>query len=375
MIKDNINMAMLEAAFINSITRPEIDGNGFIVAKSVLEEEFGLQESSRQYRISYSSTDGGCGEGARADSAVVFLPFGQLPANGWPVIVWAHGTVGIGHDCAPSLNPRTLRDSQYLNTWLSLGFAIIAPDYPGLGSSGLHHYLDARATAWSILDCIRSVLPIFPLENRLILVGQSQGAHAAFSAAGYQREYAPELKIVGTILTGTPYFTQQSSVSDFFEGSGRDRHLTGDPKIPYVFYLYHSAKDRNPHLNATDFFEDSALSLLNESKSLNITILTQLVMEGKINMENSLKSGIQDLLNSCVKKLCYPTLHINHPVFIGIGANDINVPVKMQQRLYNDALTAGTQIKEYVYLGLDHSGAVNSSLRDSVPFALGLKNC
>jgi hypothetical protein len=38
---------------------------------------------------------------------------------------------------------------------LSLGYAVIAPDYAGLGSSGLHHYLNARGEAWSVLDGMR----------------------------------------------------------------------------------------------------------------------------------------------------------------------------------------------------------------------------
>ena len=66
-----------------------------------------------------------------------------------PSFVWNHGTVGIAPTCAPSLTPKNSRVSQYLNTWLSLGFAIAAPDYPGLAHQGLHHYMDERATAWS----------------------------------------------------------------------------------------------------------------------------------------------------------------------------------------------------------------------------------
>lgn len=140
----------------------------------------------------------------------MFIPFGPEPEGGWPVIVWTHGTVGINSDCAPSLNTRTARDSQYLNTWLSLGYAVVAPDYPGLGSDGMHHYLNAQGEGWSVLDGIRAALTEFPLKNELVLVGQSQGAHAAFAAAGYQPTYAPELNIIGTVLTGTPIFLQRA---------------------------------------------------------------------------------------------------------------------------------------------------------------------
>ena len=113
----------------------------------VLAKENGLNEAAQQYLIHYASVSGVDGKTSRQDTAAVFLPYGKTPEGGWPVVVWAHGTVGVAHDCAPSLNVRTDRDKQYLNTWLSLGYAVVAPDYAGLGSAGLHHYLNARGEA------------------------------------------------------------------------------------------------------------------------------------------------------------------------------------------------------------------------------------
>lgn len=204
-------------------------------------------------------------------------------------------------------------------------------------------------------------------------MGQSQGAHAAFATAGYQPDYAPELNIIGTVLTGTPYFTAQSQVSGLFTSTGEKQRTTGDPKIPYVFYIYHSAADRDPNLKATDYFQSAALAPLGEAKSQCITPLTESVMKDKLTMENSLRPGIQALLNASVSSLSYPTLHLKHPVFIGIGGEDINVPTAMQQQFARDVRAAGTQVNEHLYPGLDHSGTVNPSLRDSVPFVLGLK--
>ena len=36
-------------------------------------------------------------------SGVVLIPYGKPPDGGWPVVVWAHGTSGVGRPCAPSL--------------------------------------------------------------------------------------------------------------------------------------------------------------------------------------------------------------------------------------------------------------------------------
>ena len=336
----------------------------------VLAKENGLNEAAQQYLIHYASVSGVDGKTSRQDTAAVFLPYGKTPEGGWPVVVWAHGTVGVAHDCAPSLNVRTDRDKQYLNTWLSLGYAVVAPDYAGLGSAGLHHYLNARGEAWSILDGVRAAMKTYPLRNELILVGQSQGAHAAFATAGYQPQYAPELNIRATVLTGTPYFDKNTTAADILPPVNGATQAKGDPKIPYIFYIYLSAADINGKLNATDYFQDTALPYLEKAQKLCINPLTQQTMEANLNAATTLKPAVESLLSSSIGSMLYPTLKISHPVFIGIGSNDINVPTAMQLRFADAVKRAGTQAEVHLYEGLDHSGTVNPSLRDSIPFIL-----
>jgi len=93
---------------------------GKVSSKTLLPSEHGLSEASEQVLIHYDAISGVDGKTSRQDTAAVFLPKGKAPENGWPVVVWTHGTIGVATDCAPSLNPRTARDKQYLNTWLSL---------------------------------------------------------------------------------------------------------------------------------------------------------------------------------------------------------------------------------------------------------------
>lgn len=331
-------------------------------------EERGLTEAARQYLLRYPSVSGVDGKTKREDTAAVFIPFGATPAGGWPVVVWAHGTVGVANHCAPSLNVRSDRDKQYLNTWLSLGYAVVAPDYAGLGSTGLHHYLDARGEAWSVLDAVRAALKTFPLKNDLILVGQSQGAHAAFSSAGFQPQYAPELNIRATVLTGTPYFDKGTTAADILPPAKGALPTTGDPKIPYIFYIYLSAADADPSLKPSDYFQEKALPYLQMASQQCITPLSDATMQAGLNAANTLKPGIESLLSTQVSTLRYPTLKLSHPVFIGMGDKDVNVPTSMQMRFAEAVKAAGTAADVHVYEGLDHSGTVNPSLRDSVPF-------
>lgn len=339
---------------------------GTILTNTCLESAYGLTAALHQYRIEYRSSDGIQEKGRRTDSATVFLPQGPEPEDGWPVIVWHHGTVGIACKCAPSLNIRSVRDSQYLNSWLSLGYAIIAPDYPGLGSQGLHHYLHARSVAWSVLDSIRAALRFFPLKNRIVLIGHSQGAHAAFSTAGYQMNYAPELNIVGSVLTGTPYFSEGRSFDNMLSLTGS--MLSGDPRLPYAFYIWHSAADLNSNLDFRDFFEESVRDVLTQSKTLSISSIKQIVMDEGFTLNSSIKPRFWKLMRDLLPQMAYPTLKIVHPVFIGIGGNDINVPVVMQNYFAEDLGISGTTREVHIYPELDHFSTLNYSLRDSVPF-------
>src|SRR5581483_1346673 len=76
-------------------------------------------------RILYHSRTAAGGDVAA--SGVVLLPAGTPPAGGWPVVVDAHGTSGVGRDCAPSLMRDLYHGNQMLQ-FVSRGWAVVAPD-------------------------------------------------------------------------------------------------------------------------------------------------------------------------------------------------------------------------------------------------------
>jgi len=131
---------------------------GRLLRSEPLPATLGLANAARQERILYTSTDGIEGKSLIAISGALFIPKGTPPQEGWPLLAWAHGTVGIADICAPSWQARSYRDVRYLNEWLSQGFAIVATDYQGLGTPGPHPYLKVRPDAYSVLDSVRAVL-------------------------------------------------------------------------------------------------------------------------------------------------------------------------------------------------------------------------
>lgn len=338
---------------------------GVLLAQHNLPVDLGLKDAGRQLEVRYTSTDGNTGLGQRVTSGAVFYPKGTPPAGGWPVVAWAHGTVGVGDACAPSRTPRSARDADYLGAWLREGFVVVATDYQGLGTDGPHLYLHARAQAYSMLDAVRAALSLPNVSNRVVLVGQSQGGGAVFATAGHATAYAPELKILGTVATGTPHISRRSA-SMFPD----DRV---NPTLAYSMYAAQSAQVLDPSLTDTELFTDKALPVYRQSATLCIGPLTQAVVGAGLTTANTFQPGAAaKVAQRLAPGLAYPTLSLPQPIFMGIGEKDVSVSAEQQVALAADACKAGTKVVHKVYPGLDHGGTVGGSLPDSVPFVRAL---
>ncbi|WP_213083529.1 lipase family protein, partial [Azospirillum sp. B4] len=154
-------------------------------------------------RILYTATSG-VGRGLVPVSGIVYLPAGTPPQGGWPILAWAHGTTGFADVCAPSWRGQPARDVAYLQRWMEAGFAVVATDYEGLGTKGVHPYLLWKSEGRSILDAVRAALKAKPgvLRNQVVIAGQSQGSGAALGATYLAPDYAPDLRVLGTVATG-----------------------------------------------------------------------------------------------------------------------------------------------------------------------------
>ncbi|TNC16250.1 alpha/beta hydrolase [Methylobacterium terricola] len=335
---------------------------GQMLETAPLSPELGLPEAERALSIIYTSTDGMTGHGTIPVSGAIFLPKGPPPEGGWPVVAWAHGTVGIADRCAPSRNPRSARDKAYLDQWLSQGYAVVATDYQGLGTPGPHPYLQSRSAAYSVLDSVRAALGAkLGLADRVLIVGQSQGAGAAFASAGEASDYAPSLNVVGTVATGIPYFSGASS------GAGNLDEV--DRTIAYLFYIAAAAQATDPSIDAKSLFTAKGAPLLEKAEQICVVDLMKAVVDAGLTRRNSIDPQYPVKLAKYLRGGTYRTLALKAPVFVGTGDKDVDVPVAMQQKLVRDACAAGTRIAHHVYAGLDHSGAVNPSFADSSKFA------
>lgn len=338
---------------------------GTLLRSEPLDETVGLPGAGRQIRILYSSTDGVKGSGPVTVSGALFLPQGTPPQGGWPLLAWAHGTMGVADFCAPSWHGRSYRDVAYLRQWLEQGFAIVASDYQGLGTPGPHPYVMARPLAYSVLDSIRAVRGMEGLSDKVVIAGQSQGGRAAFASAGYLTNYAPDLKVAGVIAMGTP-----SSVGGAIANAARSP--TPDkvnPAISNLLYAILMAEQLDPTLRPEEVLAERALPLLEHARGTCIARLYSDVRGAGLSAANSILPGTVSRLAAIVDhRTDYPTLALSVPVFMAIGSEDEEVAAAAQLGLARDSCAAGSIIEAHLYAGASHSGAVSQSFADGFRF-------
>lgn len=135
-----------------------------------------------------------------AASGVVLVPPGTPPEGGWLVVLDAHGTSGIARDCAPSLMRDLYHGNQMLK-FVSKGWAVVAPDYAGMGTTGQVEFVNATAEASDVIDALRAARHALPaLSHRWVLWGHSQGGGAALGVV-QRLAGRPDPGYLGAVLT------------------------------------------------------------------------------------------------------------------------------------------------------------------------------
>ena len=152
---------------------------------------------SQAWRVLYTST--GINGEPVAVSGMLFAPTGPIPPGGRPVVSWAHPTTGIDDQCAPSRSPKPYDDVQGLADFLNLGWVVVATDYQGLGTDGMHPYLVGASEAQGTIDIVRAARNMNETgaSSNYFVFGHSQGGQAALFAGQMASTYAPELQLLG----------------------------------------------------------------------------------------------------------------------------------------------------------------------------------
>jgi hypothetical protein len=183
-------------------------------------------------RIMYRSTD--THDQPDAVTGTYFEPDNPWPGQGpRPLIAFAVGTYGQGDQCAPSrlfnqgihfssgLDITFGYEEMFVATMVARGFAVVVTDYEGLGTPGVHTYLNRASEGHALIDAARAAmrLPGTSLNPHgpVAFWGFSQGGGASASAAELAPTYAPDLDVVGAWANAPP--ADLSAALPFADGS------------------------------------------------------------------------------------------------------------------------------------------------------------
>lgn len=162
-------------------------------------DEYDLPDGVSARRILYHSV-AATGTDVAA-SGVVLIPRGAVPRGGWPIIAWAHPFIAVARPCAPSLR-RDLESGSVLSMYVNLGYAVVAPDYAGLGTAFRNAGFDLPSNGIDLINAVEAARKAVPqLGARWIAIGEGNGGASAISTSEMQ---TPENNFLGSVsISGT----------------------------------------------------------------------------------------------------------------------------------------------------------------------------
>lgn len=174
------------------------------------------KHSTKSKLLRYQTQD----RGKLVDATTLIAYPDVSSAKTYPILLVLHGTAGFTDACSPS---KGVADDSFggfsdgtgllLSIFASFGYVAVAPDYIGLKSLGaptgfMHPYLVAEPTAIASLDAVRAAKKALAGSNvttgDVVVMGGSQGGHAAAFVNRYAPHYAPELVIKGSVWDVPP---------------------------------------------------------------------------------------------------------------------------------------------------------------------------
>jgi len=355
------------AAFADEAER----GPGSVVEVEPLPADLWIPGTADAQRITYWSI--GSDGSPALSSGAVYVPPGDAPDGGWPVVAWAHGTSGLADDCAPSLVGPALpeRDYPYLGRWLEQGYAVVSTDYVGLGTPGVMPYLDGKVEAHSVVDSVKAARAVDEsLSNKWVVVGQSQGGGAAITTARYATEYGGEtLDYRGAVGTGVPANIELTLLP---LGPGVPPTAIPAGLTSYLFYILAGLRSAHPEIDLDSYLTPLGARYVDAAEQLCVNDLHD-AAEGVVvgDLFSKPLNQIPNFHGLLVDYMGVPTSGYDRPLFIGQGLTDIDVPAPSAFSLVA-ALTANGEPVTFKTYPTDHSGTLVDSQADTIPFVRGL---
>ncbi|MGB0866027.1 MAG: alpha/beta hydrolase family protein [Granulosicoccaceae bacterium] len=312
--------------------------------------------------------------------AVVLIPAGEAPANGWPILAWGHGTTGVADSCAPSRTTNLYGYLPLINQFLDAGFAVVAPDFEGMGNEGSEHpYLHLDSAGRSMINAVKAAVSAYPqLGSQFASIGHSQGGHAALGAAELAHEVSP-LSFVGAVAMA-PASHLEDSARQFIatledtDALTEERIAAGTSWLGYAAYMLYGLQVSDSSFDLDSVYGEQGQLLKNQVESVcaselfsTLALSVAFLLQTQDDLESVLSSDLLDdaKVQAYISATEVGRREIEAPVLIVQGDDDTTVYPTYSQQLYSRLLNASV-VAEYSEYQANHGSIVEESASDAI---------
>ncbi|EPJ5418829.1 alpha/beta hydrolase [Acinetobacter baumannii] len=318
-------------------------------------------------------------------TSLVFTPITPPPVGGWPIVVWAHGTTGVADACAPSKAALADSTKDLISKLLAAGYVVVAPDYEGLGTPGIHPFLNVKSEAFSITDAVVAARNYLSQRNLLtskkwVTVGHSQGGHAALGAAQYASR--AQLDYKGTVAVAPA----SNLGSILVDGEAQVANAPIDIKIgtyaqldTYTALVTAGIRNTQPSFDYGQVFTSQISSIAAQAENLCSGPLYGAFYEGMSNYAKDHNGTLDGFTRTQPNFMAVPLVKtfldkdsqplqvkVTTPIIIYQGIADPTVPKLATDLLISNVTAVGTKINNYVTGNWDHGTAMSSNVDNIV---------
>ncbi|QIK77325.1 lipase [Nocardioides piscis] len=315
-------------------------------------------------RVLYKTTN-------RAGRAIAVSGSVLVPNAPWigpgtrPVIGYAAGTQGMADRCAPSrmYSEGLEYEAIGIEPLLARGYAVAITDYEGLGTAGIHTYMDRVSQGRAVLDIVRAAQRLgvgISATSPVGLQGYSQGGGAAAAAVELASTYAPELRLKGAVVGAVP--ADLAAVA---------KNLDGSLFSAFGFFALRGLADSydmdfSPYLNAagvkamTDVEQDCVFDLFSNAfvKSETLTANGQPI-SSFLTLEP---------IRSMVEAQRIGKIKPQVPVLVNHSALDDTIPYAQGKAMAKSWCGKGANVRFRTNLAPLHIGGMIPHLNTALPF-------
>ncbi|WP_067670480.1 lipase family protein [Nocardia miyunensis] len=272
----------------------------------------------------------------RRASGALFVPSGRAPVGGWPIMAYDHGTSGLGAGCGGQTTaPGQRVDNQIVKYFLAKGFAVVAPDYLGLGRfhTGPHPYLELNTEATATIDLVRAARATHPALSRTwAVIGGSQGGQAALGTAHLQHGYAPDLDFRGTITVDP-----ESDLEALLPAAGPwvpdIRGLTDTATTAFIAMILTGLRETHPRVDVDSYLTPRGRDLVDGIGDLCLGAIMRRAAGATVGDLLSRQLTTDTFSTALTSYMAVPTSGYDAPILLLTNAADTTVPSPLHAAL------------------------------------------